>query len=335
MKAGNQLCPFSSPMKISALRSPVGDGFVRAPGRFSRRRFIGAALAAAASGAGWRGLAAESPAAFVAAGREFTFDTGSLRGTLRGGGQSKGLIPVLDTATGQPLTKSMGLFSPYRMFDDANRYGKAAWEWESEATRLRDGAVEVRWRADGAHPFDLTAVYRWSAANALDLALRVTARRALRRFEVFLASYFEGFPTTVVYAGDRPAFVSAARDAGLWQMFPRDDAAVKTIQDGRWKHPPSPVDWTIRPKFAAGLAVRRDVERGLAAVLMTRAEECFAVATPQDGENHRSVYFSLFGRDLRAGESAETKSRLWLGRDLADAGVMELYAAFRKQTQRS
>ena len=34
-------------------------------------------------------------------------------------------------------------------------------------------------------------------------------------------------PTTVVYAGQPPAFASLPRAAGEWQLFPRDDAAVR------------------------------------------------------------------------------------------------------------
>ncbi|MFA7006336.1 MAG: hypothetical protein WC429_19990, partial [Verrucomicrobiia bacterium] len=233
-------------------------------------------------------------------------------------------------ATGTPLTKSVGLFSPYRLLDDTQRYGKAAWDWVSEARLLRDGSVEVRWSADEAHPFDLLAVYRWSAPSALDLALRVTARRELRRLEVFLASYFEGFPTTVVYAGDKPGFISAVKEAGKWHMFPRDEAAVKMIQDGRWTRPPNPVEWTIRPKLAAPLAIRRDAERKLAAVLMTRAEDAFAIACPQDEEGHRSLYFSLFGRDLKNGESVEAKSRLMICGGITDEKALELYKKFEK-----
>jgi len=303
---------------------------MKTTGHCSRRQFIGGALAATASGAVMSALAAENKLAFVAAGKEFTFDTGALRGTLRGGGQSKGLIPAFDCASGAALTKSLGLFSHYRLLDDTNRYGKAGWDWASEAKLLGNGAVEVRWTADDAHPFDMMAVYRWSAPNALDLTTRVTARKELKRFEVFLASYFDGFPTTVVYAGDKPAFVSAAKEVAKWHMFPRDEAAVKMIQDSRWTRPPNPVEWTIRPKLAAPLAIRRDAERKLAAVLMTRAEDAFAIACPQDEEGHRSLYFSLFGRDLKNGESVEAKSRLMICHEVTDEKAVELYAKFGK-----
>ncbi len=297
----------------------------------SRRQFIGGALAAAASDAMWRALAAETKLAFVATDKEFTFDTGVLRGTFRGGGQSKGLIPAFDCATGAALTKSLGLFSHYRLLADQTRYGKAGWFWDSEAKLQSDGTVEVRWKPEETYPFDLMAIYRWSAPNTLDLTTRLTARKELRKMEVFLASYFDGFPNTLVYAGNPPSFISATKEAGKWQMFPRDDDAVKMIQDGRWKHPPNPVEWGIRPKLALPLAIRRDEERKLAAVVMARRQDCFAVACPQDEEGHRSIYLSLFGRDLKTGESVEAKSRLIIGRGITDAQALKLYQSFEKQ----
>ncbi len=303
---------------------------MKTTGSCSRRQFIGGALAATASGAVMSAMAAENKLAFVAAGKEFTFDTGTLRGTLRGGGLSKGLIPAFDCASGAALTKSLGLFSHYRLFETNTRFGKAAWDWASAAKLLANNAVEVRWTADDAHPFDMMAVYRWSAPNALDLTTRVTARKELKRFEVFLASYFDGFPTTVVYAGDKPGFVSASPEAGKWHMFPRDEAAVKMIQDGRWKYPPSPVEWSIRPKLAAPLAIRRDAERKLAAVLMTRPGDAYAIACPQDEEGHRSLYFALFGRDLKNRESVEAKSRLMICHEITNEKALELYAKFAK-----
>src|ERR1035441_1326249 len=106
--------------------------------RCSRRQFIGGAIAATASGAVLRALADENKLAFVAAGKQFTIDTGVLRGTLRDGGQSKGLIPAFDCASGTALTKSLGLFSHYRLLDDTNRYGKAGWGWASDAKLLGD-----------------------------------------------------------------------------------------------------------------------------------------------------------------------------------------------------
>lgn len=309
-------------------------------GRCSRRHFFWGVLGTTVAGAAWETLAVENKLAFTAAEKEFHFDTGILRGTLHAQGQSKGLIPAFDCTTGAALTKSLGLFSHYRLLDDQTRYGTAGWDWASEARLLGNGDVEVRWSADDKHPFDMMAIYHWSAQNSLDLTTRVTARRELKRFEVFLASYFDGFPTTSVYAkdpaaGDKPTFIAARKSDAIWHMFPRDEAAVKMIRDGRWKREPNPVDWIIRPTLAAPLAVRRDVDRGMVAVLMARAQDCFAVASPHDEEGHRSVYLSLFGRDFKPDESADAKSRLVIERDVSDEKAVALYEKFREQEKNS
>jgi hypothetical protein len=161
----------------------------------------------------------------------------------------------------------------------------------------------------------------------------VTAQRALSGFELFLASYFDGFPRCFAYArgtdgGSR--LVEATQADGTWQMFPRDDDAVALIRDGRWQHPPHPVQWVVREPLAAPVAVRRDAASGLTALVMAPAADCFAVAMPFGSEGHRSVYFSLLGRDLRPGESAAARSRLVICRDGSD-NVADAYRQYETQ----
>ena len=50
-----------------------------------------------------------SSLAFAAADKEYHFDTGSLRGTLRAGGASKGLGPVQDIGTGKAIAGAFGV----------------------------------------------------------------------------------------------------------------------------------------------------------------------------------------------------------------------------------
>jgi hypothetical protein len=281
------------------------------------------------------GGATDAKLAFTAAGKEYTFNTGALRGTLREGGKSKGLLPVLYGDVG--IAGSLGIMSPYRLLTADARFGTAAWDWASEARLLPDGAVEVRWSPDAQHPLEMTAVYRWSAPNVLDFTATVKPQQDLRKFELFTASYFDGFPASLVYvqenpqAGGKPAFLEAVKATAVWQAFPRDDEAARIITDGRWKFPPNPVEWKIMPRLAAPLAVRRDAKSGLAAVLMASPEDCFAVLTPFGEEGHRSVYFSLFGRDLKAGETAAARARLVIGRDISDEQAIALYRAYVKK----
>jgi len=79
------------------------------------------------------------------------------------------------------------------------------------------------------------------------------------------------------------------------------------------------------------VALRRDAKSGLAAVLMTPPDDCFAISMPYGEEGHRSVYLSLFGRDVKAGESATARARLVFRRELSDQQAVELYENYAKK----
>ena len=269
---------------------------------------------------------------FTRAAGELHFDTGILKGTLGAGGKSLGLRPVTHVASNVQLAGAFGVFSPYRLLTSDARFGTAAWDWASKSDVLADGAAQVRWAPDTVHPLEMTGVYRWTAADTLDLELTVKPQRDLRRFELFLASYFNGFPTSLACtpANGSGGFMPAVKTDGVWQTFPRDDAATAIFGDGRWTRPPHPVTWNVMPRFAAPLALRRDAASGLTALLMSRPTDCFAVSMPYGEEGHRSVYLSLFGRDLKAGQAASASARLVIGRDITDERAMELYRAYVK-----
>jgi hypothetical protein len=273
--------------------------------------------------------------AFAASGtNEFTFDTGVLKGKLRADGKSTGLSSVVHLPTGITLDSSMGLFGHYRVFSSNKRYGTAAWDWPSEAKLRRDGSVEVRWPSAEDRPFELRAVFRWAAPNILDLETSVQAKTNLAKFESFLASYFaEGFTNSCVYAQStaQPGLEAADRNYGIWQAFPRDDQAVSIIQDGRWKILPNPVDWAIRPHLAKPLGVRRCPANGVSVLLMSPPQDCFAVLTPFEAEPHRSLYLSLFGKDLKTGESARARARLMVVSKLQDAEIMAAYESYLRE----
>jgi len=278
---------------------------------------------------------------FKAAGKGlYTFDTGVLRGRLKLDGRFMGIYPLVDVASGADLVRPPGIFSPYRVFETNKRYGNAARDWPTVTKLLPDGAVEAHWAAAKAHPIEMTAVYRCSAADAIDLVLTVKPQKAMPRFELFLSSYFLPGFRAAVYTR-RPgeataAFVAVDRKAGSrggYVMFPRDEAAVAMIQDGRWKIPPSAVDWAIERWLAAPLAVRRDALKGITGAMMCPPADCFAVASPwnarsRKGGGYRSLYHCLFGRDLKAGEAATARCRLVLAHDLTDAQVVARYKAY-------
>lgn len=185
-----------------------------------------------------------------------------------------------------------------------------------------------------------SAVYRWRDAATVDLETTVKASADLRGLEVFVASYFhERFTNAMVAAATAgaaasspaPTLVRATREEGDWQMFPRDDGATALIRDGRWKLEPNPVDWKIRPAFTRPLLRSRAPSSGLSGVLMAPAEECFAVSTPFETEAHYSGYLSLFGRDLKAGETARARVRLAMAVARSDAAVLAMYDEAREE----
>jgi len=100
------------------------------------------------------------------------------------------------------------------------------------------------------------------------------------------------------------------------------------IRDGRWNRPPSPIGWTVMPPFCLPLGVRRDPITGLTALLMSPPEYCFAVSTPYGTESHYSLYLSLFGRDLGAGETVVSRSRLLIGLGLSEEEIQDAYRTY-------
>jgi hypothetical protein len=267
----------------------------------------------------------------------YEFDTGILRGGLRQAGKGLGLTSAVHIPTGTKLNGAYGILSYYRVFTTNKRYGTAAWGWPGTSKLLPDGAVQVTWPQANDRPFEMTAIYRFRDSSTLDVETIVKPGRDLSKFEVFLASYFnEAFPLPQVYvaaspeAEGKPAFLTAKKSFGDWQMFPRNEEVLPIIHDGRWQKEPNPVDWKIMPAMAMPIALRRGSEAAPAAILMAPPDDCFAIATPYEGEGHYSIYFSLFGRDIKAGQTARARLRLVITNAVSNREILNLYQKYMK-----
>ncbi len=265
----------------------------------------------------------------------FDFDTGTLKGKVRQGGKSKGLSSMVHIPTGTRLDASMGILSYYRIFTKDKRYGSGAWDWPSEAKLLPDGAIEVAWPKAADRPFEMTSVYRWNDSDTLDVETTVKASEDLSDFEVFLASYFDkAFPSSSVFVapgsrtGPKPKLFPARKSYGDWLMFVRDDKAASMIKDGRWKKEPNPVKWTIMHKMQDRIAVRATGKGDLNAVIMAPCEDCYAISTPYEGEGHYSTYLSLFGYDVKAGQTVKARSRLVITTETSQKDIVKLYEKY-------
>ena len=271
----------------------------------------------------------QSELSFKQNGNEFSFNTGVLKGCLRKNGSSYGVSPVVDIKSEKQIAAPLGLLTPYRLLDAKRRYLPDARGWKSHANLLQDGAVKVHWKADKKHPFNLTIVYRWMEANVLDSIVTVNAKKTLPNFEVFMTCYFAEFD--LCYGSGKKGLVGADRKHGTWLCFPRDDKARKIISDGRWKHPPSAVDWVPIENYKYPLCLRANLESGLTGVMMAKPDECFAVLMPYHEEKHYSLYCSLFGYDIKEGKSATAVCRVVLGKDLSEKDAIEAYKNFVKK----
>jgi hypothetical protein len=274
----------------------------------------------------------------------YAFDTGLFRGRMRLDGTSQGLLSVQYVPTGMELVKRPGLLSYYRVFSTGTRYGHAARDWPVEGRIVEGGALEIRFPSAADRPLEMIGRFRWRTVDTLDLETTVKAVKDLPGMEVFLSSYFvSGFDPLIYlkpgrYAKGRPASLvrpdwSEMVD-GDYMMFPRDRESLGLIYDGRWEIAPNPVTWAFTRYLEAPLALRRHAASGLTVVLMSPPADCFAVGTPYykrppDGvAGHDSLYSSLFGRDLKAGQTATAHTRLILAKDLSNDGVLQRYAAY-------
>jgi len=269
---------------------------------------------------------------------QYVFDTGILRGELHQADKTLGLTSVVHIPSGTKLDGTYGIFSYYRVFTTNKRYGHAAWEWPCVSKLLPDGAVQIFWPADENRPIEMTATYRLTGPNTIDLETVVKAQKNLPQFEVFLASYFrEAFAVPCVYVGEnpeaegKPGFLTAKKPLGDWQMFPRDQQVLPIIRDGRWQKEPNPVEWVIMPHMAAPVGVRRSAPADLTAILMAPPEDCFAISTPYEGEGHYSLYMSLFGRDIKAGQKIKARSRLVIAASTSNDRALDLYKEYMKE----
>jgi hypothetical protein len=285
--------------------------------------------------------------AFHVAGKGlFSFDTGVVRGELRADNQTQGIPTLVETETGMEAAYGQGnpgILSYYRVFTTNKRWGDSAREWPKSSSLLPDGAVRIQWPSHDDHPFEMTAVYRWSSADTLDLETTVETERDLERFEVFLSSYFHRSFKSLVYvkgtihAPGPPFFLSTDVNdlvSGTYLAFPRDREAAQIIYDGRWDYEPHPVHFSVTRFFACPLCMKQGERSGVTILLMSRPDDCFAIETPYNMDppdgiaGHYSMYMSLFGVDVKAGQTAHAHTRLVVGRNISEREAVSRYSEF-------
>ncbi len=302
-------------------------------------------------------LAEEGSLAFKPAGDgRFAFDTGLFRGQLRADGETQGVPRFVDVKTGTELAYgggNPGLLSFYRLLSAGKRWGDMKTGdtfrgWPVETKLLSGGGVEIRWPPKPDHPVGMTATYRWTAPNTIDLDMAITPTIDMQQLDVFLSNYFNKTFENRVYlkparhGRGKPAFVVPRGTdlvIGTYLAFPRDLAAARMFLDGRWEQGHNPVQWSILRYIEAPIGLMHDAKTDITFVMMARPEQCFSlempyVLDPPDGvAGHHSMYFSFFGRDTAAGQTRRASFRLVVDRGITEGRALELYQGFVDATK--
>lgn len=272
--------------------------------------------------------------------RRLQFKTASLDGTFVADGWHHGVSMLVHRPTGTPLTGgTVPLLALYRLLCRDGWLGEARETHHS--VQEHDDGVTLTWAPNPLHQVLLSGRIRIREEDAIDLAVEVVGCAAYERYEVFISNYFHSDLRPGVYVPPEPGETIVHDDTvriepvlhpvyrGLYVTFPRDEAAAHLFTDGRWRRGRNFARFLAARFYARPLAYYRHPAAGVDAVLMGRREDLAAVSmayAPAGGDiddvaEHRSLYASLWGRDLRPGAVWRTALRLQVGRWYGDAAA--------------
>ena len=283
--------------------------------------------------------------AWQAEGPYYRFETDLVAGRYLTAGRYQGMRELVHRPTGVQIAAGEtlpGLAAPYRVFANGRRYGDVR-DRAGEVAVVPEG-LRIAHPADAENPFDLVSLYTWAAGNTLDVHYTITAHGDLRRFELGIASYLAaGFRAYVWRQSNvwgetdsRIVPVDSNPMTDVYALFPRSEAELPTIFDGRWDLPPYPVRYSVPGYFAQPLAYRRHAASGVMAVGMADPRECYAMCIPvndppedpEPAKGYQAIYFYLFGRDLPQGQTARTRIRWVIGQELSSPEVLACWESF-------
>ena len=167
-------------------------------------------------------------------------------------------------------------------------------------------------------------------------------------FEILLSSYqAEGFVSGAYVAKKEfePSEPEQIRITdqpmihGVWPFFPRDEAGANLLTDGR--HQKGRWFWRMAIGRRYGLPMAFFSKGEVDVLLMGRPEDVYAVGATYEGDAktdnlaaHRSLYLSLFGEDMAAGESRRTQMRMVIDELGSDpAKHIALYKTFLEEVE--
>jgi len=227
----------------------------------------------------------------------------------------------------------------------------------TRTVQVAGNAVEIRWPATETHRADLVARYEVHEPSTIDLTVTVRTKVEYAGYELFLSNYFDETFRPYLYLKTKdytkqgetfpdgepqlvcPTMNEAFR--GTLIFFPRDNHGARRCLDGRWdrneRGMPIVQVCPLR-HYAHPLAFVTTPDRRLGAVMLTQAEQCYAISTryyPEkeaDRLTHYSAFdFALFGHDAIPASERTVRMRLVVTPlDDAMSQPLALYRDFQK-----
>ena len=193
-----------------------------------------------------------------------------------------------------------------------------------------DDGIVVQFQPTAAHHAQLQVTVSIAEEDSIDCTIDVTSHAYYPDYEVMISAYFAEGLRPAVYIGPgvrgattelewvAPVENPVYRD--MYLAFPRDERAASLLSDGRWQRGRHFTRFAGARYYGLPLGVYAHDDSDLDVLLMGRPEDVFAVSMAYHSDNplddvgqHRSLYLSLFGRDIYPGQRIRTTCRMQLG----------------------
>ena len=243
--------------------------------------------------------------------------------------------------------RHQGLLNLYRVYGVGETFGSLR-DDEAQVHPQENGA-RLTWPASKARPADITATYTLTGQSQIDVIVEATPTREIKNFEILPATYLPVEWEKYVYLQDGDcSSLTLLRPPGnkeddiKYPFYPMSETdRIAQEQSGRitsswaWK--------TILPDGYAALPIVFAGNDQIQVIQFTNPESVSAVcATPKPESRdpaewnsvgqHSALYFSLFGRDVAAGETVTARIRLRVIDTPEDPAIThaQLYRQFLK-----
>ena len=221
--------------------------------------------------------------------------------------------------------RHQGLLNLYRVYGGEETFGSLR-DDEAKVETLENGA-RLTWPASETRPVEISATWTLSGPAQIDVSLSATPTRDITNFEILPATYLPVQFEKYVYLQDEKAAgptllrpPANEEDQMKYPFFPLSESDRKAQEQSGRIH--SSWQWkTILPDTYASLPIVFGGNDQVQVVQFANPESVSAIcATPKPDigapeewnsvEQHSALYFSLFGRDVAAGETVRARIRL-------------------------